>query len=185
MFAKIIKFVLKPLAGLLLAAAIAFSFLVAGVRLLGVELYTILSPSMEPNYHTGALIYVKETDPAELQVRDVITFRLDETTTATHRIIEVLHEDGLQFRTQGDANDIPDTNPVDAADVIGTPVLHIPYLGYAASYVQNPPGLYAAIAIFAAIVFIVLIVDILDGVYNPKTDKKAKADNSNRKETEA
>ena len=36
--------------------------LLVGVRLIGLQPYTVLSGSMEPVYHTGSLIYVKEAD---------------------------------------------------------------------------------------------------------------------------
>ena len=71
---------------------------------------------------------------------------LNEDTVATHRIIEILpdEEDSsvLRFRTQGDANDAPDGTPVHYKNVIGKPVFSVPYLGYFANFVQNPPGLF-------------------------------------------
>lgn len=178
MFSRVVKYVLKPITTLLVVLAVVFAILVVGVRLLGVEIYVVLSPSMEPVYSTGTLLYVKEADPDELQVGDIITFRLNDNMTATHRIIEVLEEEPLKFRTQGDANDIADTEPVQAANVIGKPVFSLPYLGYAASYIQKPPGSYAAIAISAAIVFLVLIVDLLE---NLAKDKEAKANTTQPK----
>ena len=47
---------------------IVFAFLLVGVRLFGLEPYTVLSGSMEPEYHVGSLIYVKDTSVAELEV---------------------------------------------------------------------------------------------------------------------
>lgn len=170
MLSRIVKYILKPITTLLVVVTVVFAILVVGVRLLGVEIYVVLSPSMEPVYPTGTLLYVKEADPDELQVGDIITFRLYDIT-ATHRIIEVLEEEPLKFRTQGDANDIADTEPVPAANIIGKPVFSLPYLGYAASYIQKPPGSYAAIAISAAIVFLVLIVDLLDNLAKAKEAK--------------
>ena len=78
------------LIGLVLLLAVAL----VGARLIGLDIYVVLSGSMEPEYQTGSVIYVKEADPEELEVRDVITFRLDEDTIATHRIIEITEIDG-------------------------------------------------------------------------------------------
>lgn len=41
-----------------------------GVRLVGLTPYTVLSGSMEPTYHVGSLIYVKDVDPSEIRVGD-------------------------------------------------------------------------------------------------------------------
>ncbi len=50
----------------------------------------MLSGSMELTYHVGALIYVKEVDPSEIQVGDAITFLPSEDTVATHRVVEIV-----------------------------------------------------------------------------------------------
>lgn len=160
--------ILKVISSVLVAVVVLLAILLVGVRLFGLQVYTVLSGSMEPTYHTGSLIYVKEVDPADLKVRDVITFRLTEQTTATHRIIEVIPDDEnsnhIQFRTQGDANEIADGgDPIEGSDVLGTPVFTIPYLGYVASYIQNPPGMYVAIAVSAAILLLIVITDFLTG----------------------
>lgn len=137
-----------------------------GVRLVGLNTYVVLSGSMEPTYHTGSLLYVKSVDPQDLRVGDPITFMLNEDTVATHRIIEILpdEEDSsvLRFRTQGDANDAPDGTPVHYKNVIGKPVFSVPYLGYFANFVQNPPGLYFAIGFAVVLVLLVFLPDLLD-----------------------
>lgn len=184
MLGRFIRYVFKPIVTALMILAIAFAFFTSGIRIFNLQLYTVLSPSMEPIYHPGTLLYLKEVDPATLQVGDIITFRVDDTTTATHRIIEVINDDGLRFRTKGDVNEIPDTNPVKPEALLGVPAFHIHYLGYAAAYVQDPPGSYVALSAYAAIVFLVIIADTLDNHFNKK-DKKPKADTTNRKETEA
>lgn len=134
--------------------------------LVGLNTYVVLSGSMEPTYHTGSLLYVKSVDPQDLRVGDPITFMLNEDTVATHRIIEILpdEEDSsvLRFRTQGDANDAPDGTPVHYKNVIGKPVFSVPYLGYFANFVQNPPGLYFAIGFAVVLVLLVFLPDLLD-----------------------
>ena len=74
----------------LVVAAVLLAAALAGVRLLGFQVFTVLSGSMEPEYPVGSLIYVKEVDYTQLKPRDVITFMLGENTIATHRITEVL-----------------------------------------------------------------------------------------------
>lgn len=150
----------------LVALVVLLAVALVGVRLVGLNTYVVLSGSMEPTYHTGSLLYVKRVDPQDLRVGDPITFMLNEDTVATHRIIEILpdEEDSsvLRFRTQGDANDAPDGTPVHYKNVIGKPVFSVPYLGYFANFVQNPPGLYFAIGFAVVLVLLVFLPDLLD-----------------------
>ena len=164
---KIWNFVNGVLIGLIILLAVAL----VGVRPFGVELYVVLSGSMEPVYPTGSVIYVTETDIDALKVRDVITFRIGEDTTATHRIIEVLEVEGEKaFRTQGDANDVEDGSPILASQVIGSPIFMIPYLGYLVAYMQSTSGHYAMIAVAAFLLLMICLPDMILG--EDQIDKK-------------
>jgi len=139
----------------LVALVVVLAVLLVGVRVVGLTPYVVLSGSMEPTYHVGSLIYVKEVDPADIQVGDPITFVMDENlTVATHRVIAI-SEDGEHFTTQGDANDAPDAVPVYYKNLVGTPVFTIPYLGYFSDWITNPPGMYLAGT--AAVILIILL----------------------------
>lgn len=164
----------------LIAVVALFALALVGVRLVGLAPYTVLSGSMEPTYHVGSLLYVKKVDYTTIQVGDPITFMLDEDTVATHRVIEVVPdaEDAtvLRFRTKGDNNTIDDGNVgVHYKNVIGTPVFTIPYLGYVANYVQNPPGRYVSIAAAAILLLLVFLPDIFadDGKKKKPAEEKA------------
>lgn len=154
---------------------VLFAVLLVGARLFGLRVYTVLSGSMEPAYKVGALIYVKTVNADELKAGDVITFMLDEDTVATHRIVEVIPDENdpavLRFRTKGDANDAEDGGLVHCSNVIGTPVFTIPYLGYIASYIQNPPGTYVAISGGAVLLILVFLPNLFadDGARKGKT----------------
>lgn len=165
--------------GIVVALVVCLAILLVGVRLLGFQVYTVLSGSMEPTYHVGSLIYVKKVDYKELQVGDPITFMLNEDTVATHRIIEVLVDeedpDTIRYFTQGDANEVPDGSSVHYRNVIGKPVFTIPYLGYVAHYIQNPPGTYIAIAAAAVFLALVFIPDLLSD------DREKEKEESNKK----
>lgn len=156
----------------LVVAVVLLAIALAGVRLFGLQVYTVLSGSMEPAYHVGALLYDKKVDPAQLRPGDVITFMLDEETIVTHRIVEVVPDEEdpsvIRFRTKGDANAAEDGSLVHYKNVLGTPVFTIPKLGYFANFVQQPPGLYVAIAFGAVLVLLAFLPDLLDD------DKKKK-----------
>lgn len=150
---------------LLVAAVVLLAIALAGVRLFGLQVYTVLSGSMEPAYPVGALLYDKKVDPAQLRPGDVITFMLDEDTIVTHRIVEVVPDEEdpsvIRFRTKGDANAAEDGSLVHYKNVLGTPVFTIPKLGYFANFVQQPPGLYVAIAFGAVLVLLAFLPDLL------------------------
>ena len=50
-----------------------------GSRLLGYQVFNVISGSMEPEYSVGDLIYVKDVKPNEIQVGMPITFVTDHT----------------------------------------------------------------------------------------------------------
>ena len=161
----------------LVALVVILAVLLVGVRLVGLQVYTVLSGSMEPTYQTGALIYVKNVDYKSLTVGDVITFMLDEDTIATHRIVEVVPDpdepETIRYRTKGDANDAADGSLVHYKNVIGSPVFSIPKMGYFANYIQNPPGMYIAISAGAIILLLVFLPDLFADD-EPKKPKKKK-----------
>ena len=171
------KKVWNAITTILVILVVLLAIALAGVRLFGLQVYTVLSGSMEPTYHVGALIYDKKVDPMDLKAGDVITFMLDEDTIATHRIVEVVpdEEDSsvIRFRTKGDANDAVDGSLVHYKNVLGTPVFTIPKLGYFANFVQQPPGLYVAVAFGVVLVLMAFLPDML-GDDKKNEDKKKK-----------
>ena len=162
---------------ILVALVVLLVIALVGVRLVGIKTYAVVSGSMEPTYPTGSLLYVKSIDIKELKVGDAITFMADEDTVATHRIIEIIpdEEDSsvLRFRTQGDANETADGTPVHYKNIIGKPVFAIPYLGYFAHFVQNPPGLYLAIGFAVVLVLLVFLPDMLEDDEGKNKKKKS------------
>ena len=159
-----LKKIWDVITSVLVGMVVVLAVLLVGARVIGLQVFTVLSGSMEPTYHTGSLIYVKEVDAFELEAGQVITFMLNEDTVATHRIVEVVPDaedsEVVRFRTKGDANDTEDGTLVHYKNVIGTPVFTIPYFGYVANYIQNPPGMYVAIAAGAFILMLSFIPDL-------------------------
>ena len=161
---KTVKKIWNWLTTILVVLVVILAILLVGARLVGLQVFTVLSGSMEPTYHVGSLIYVKKVDPFQLKSGDVITFMLDEDTVATHRVVEVVQDEEdasvIRFRTKGDANEAEDGSLVHYRNVIGTPVFTIPKLGYLANYIQHPPGTYVAISAGAILLLLVFIPDL-------------------------
>ena len=139
--------------GTILVAAIAVCAVVlVGLRLAGFRTFTVMSGSMEPEYPVGAMIYVRPVDYRSLNVGDVISYVAnDEKTVVTHRIaeIEIDKNDAnvWRFKTKGDGNAVADSKLVHYKNVLGTPVIVLPYIGYFAHNIQQPPGVYIALVV--------------------------------------
>lgn len=172
-----VKKVWNVVSTVLVALVVLLALLLVGARVFGLQVYTVLSGSMEPTYHTGSLIYVKKVDPYTIQEGQPITFMLDQNTVATHRVVGIVQDDEdptvIRFRTKGDANEAEDGSLVHYKNVIGTPVFSIPYLGYVANYIQHPPGMYVAISAGAVLLLLVFLPDIF-GDDDPKGKDKAR-----------
>lgn len=104
--------------------------------------YVVLSGSMEPSISPGDAVVVKDVAPTSIESGTVITFvRSEGETPITHRAVEVLdREDGLAFRTAGDANEGPDPEPVPAENVTGEVWFVIPYVGHVVLFANTPTG---------------------------------------------
>ena len=161
---KTIKRIWNWVSGVLVGVVVLLAIALVGVRLIGLKPFVVLSGSMRPTYEVGSLIYVKSVDYKELEVGDPITYMISQDTVVTHRIIEVLVDEEdpetIRYFTKGDANDVPDGSSVHYRNIIGKPVFSIPYLGYLANYIQNPPGMYVAMSAGAILVLLVFLPDV-------------------------
>lgn len=168
-----IKKIWDLIGALIVAAAVVLAAATAGMKLIGFDMYIVLSGSMEPQYPVGAVIYVNEADLDSLAPGDVITFQLAEHTIATHRIVEIRNDDGVvRYVTKGDANEHPDAETVAPEQIIGVPKFSIPMLGHLISYIRKPPGFYMAISASALMLLLVILPDII--FENTETDDPQK-----------
>lgn len=107
-----------------------------------------MSGDREGHIEVGDLIFVGPANPGELEAGDVIAY-MEGKIVVTHRIIEVqAAEDGSRlFRTQGDANNSPDTEPVKEENLVGIYKSRIPKVGDFALFLQTPLGMLVFIGI--------------------------------------
>lgn len=150
----------------LVSVVILLAVALVGIRLIGFQPFAVLSGSMEPQYHVGSLIYVKSVDYRQIEPGDVITYMLDEDTVSTHRVVGIVPDEEdptvLRYRTKGDANENEDGTLVHYKNIIGCPVeFSIPKLGYVASYISSPPGMYVAMGCAALLILLVFLPDLL------------------------
>lgn len=122
--------------------------------------FIVLSGSMEDTIMPGDLILTKEIDALELKEGDVISFRTNKYTVVTHRIINIVDEEGeRKYYTKGDNNDTADINPVCNNQIEGIYRYRIPKLGEIALNLQKPVVIVICIALPLIIVLIAQFAD--------------------------
>ncbi len=108
--------------------------------LFGNRLYVVDSGSMEPTLPLNSLILVNEKNPDLIEKGDILTYDVSSDARVTHRVIDV-GENNDYFITQGDANNVEDSAPVERENVIGVVRFTIPYIGYAFRFLSSTPGI--------------------------------------------
>lgn len=119
----------------------------------------ILGTSMEPALSAGNLILIKEANPADVKVGDIIVFTIPQAVQdaynyppiVAHRVIKINTERGVTFRTKGD-NTGEDPFTVRAQDLKGTVSSQVPYAGFPLLFFQSRQGLIflvVALTLFA------------------------------------
>jgi len=91
----------------------------------GYSISRVVTGSMEPTIHKGAILISKKQDISTIKVNDVICFRTDDKilgrATITHRVINVFTtpDGNTVLQTKGDANPTADPSPVSSRQLIG------------------------------------------------------------------
>lgn len=174
---------LKKICGILSGIILLVLAVLAGLliipKLMGYEEMAVLTGSMEPNYPVGSLIFVKEVDPNQLEVGDVITYRLDSDTVVTHRIVEINKEEQT-VTTKGDANNSNDGSPIPYSEIVGKAHFKIPYLGYVSMNIKTPKGIMTICGVLIAIILLTFLPEI----FSPEDEAEQKEKTKRRKRKE-
>ena len=119
-------------------------------------LYTIISPSMEPNIKVYDAVFVIKKDVDKLVTGDIITFYstnpLYGGRPITHRIVERLASG--EFVVKGDANEEADPETVPSENIIGKVIIKAPGLGKLQFFVASKSGWLIAIIIPALAIIV-------------------------------
>jgi signal peptidase len=169
--------------GMLLVIIVLLTFSLVRVRMVGGppsvaghQMYIVLSGSMSPAFDAGSLVFVKPVAVGEIQEGDVVTFRNlgDGEVVVTHRVIAVEEtEEGIAFRTKGDANNVEDPDLLPAGNVIGKVIFALPYMGYLMNYSQTKSGILTFVFIPAGLLLIFGSINLYKGM---KALEKGKED---------
>lgn len=120
----------KRIGKLILIMVILFCIPLTIPKVLGYQVYHVISGSMQPSIPINSVVYVEKKEAAEIQKGDIIAFYSvsDSGAIITHRVVKNQVVSG-QFVTKGDANNKEDIAPVPYEYVIGKAVFSIPLLG--------------------------------------------------------
>ena len=135
---------LANIVGAIVLLAIVAPFLVIALpQLAGAsESHVVLSDSMRPTFESGDVILIEDVDPETVEEGDVITYADGSGELTTHRVVDVVEEDGqLYFRTKGDANEDHDSDLVSAGAVEGRHAYTLPYLGHVVLFASSRLGI--------------------------------------------
>lgn len=151
-FELILSSLFSVLGTIMLLAVIITALPLTVPRLLGYQVYNIVSGSMEPAIPMGSVIYVASAIPEEVEEGEVIAFWSGESVIA-HRVVENRFVVG-DFVTRGDANAREDMNAVPYSDLIGVVAYHIPFIGKAlAMYASRFGKLYVLLVAVYGVIF--------------------------------
>lgn len=128
----------RVLGTLILLAVILSSLPLTLPRLLGMEVYSVLSGSMEPEIPVGSVVYTAPVEPEEVEAGDVIAFDSG-GSIVVHRVKENRFVVG-EFVTKGDANAIDDFRTVPYGALLGRVERHFPLVGRLLFIYASPVG---------------------------------------------
>lgn len=95
----------------------------------------VISDSMAPTIRAGDVLWIRPISGPITPGR-IVSYN-EQGKLITHRVVAV---EGDTLITKGDNNQEVDPWRVSTADVIGSPVLRIPYLGYLIVLIKKPVG---------------------------------------------
>jgi signal peptidase len=167
---KIIFIILDVLSVVIIVCAVGVLLTVLLTRsdkapsIMGYSVFRVMTGSMEPTIPVNSLIVTHETDPAELEPGDIITFYsgdpLLDGAVNTHRIVSVSQVgEKYTFVTRGDANNVDDSYQTEQSDVIGQVVFVSCFLGALVRLLSNP-------LIFIPIILLPLVMMLVRNLWN-------------------
>lgn len=170
------KRVFQWLATLLLVVVILACVAIFIVPHFGWRIDVVYGGSMEPSIHLGSLVTIKPVEPQDISVGDVITYSsgTESGMVITHRVIEVIDDGSLSFRTQGDANEDPDAYAVPSQNIVGRVWFSVPYVGYALDFIKKPLGFGLLIGIPAAIIIGMELKNIVNAISDMRQKRRMK-----------
>jgi signal peptidase I len=144
----------------LVAGAAGVIVLLAG-HLLGWSALVVRSGSMEPAVPVGSLVVARPAAPGDLHLRDIVAVPRElrgRHVLVLHRVVVLTERDGQrQAQLRGDANPVPDPEPVVLDRPVARSVVVVPLAGYAVAAARVALTPSRAVLVLAGALGLVLI----------------------------
>lgn len=129
--------------------------------ILGYKILQVMSGSMSGEFETEDTIIIRQIkNESEIKIGDIITFKVDENTLVTHRVVEIVkNENDAEYVTKGDANNSVDTQKVKFKDIEGKYLFKTIILGKIIKIIQSPIGINFVLILPLLIIAIIVIND--------------------------
>jgi signal peptidase len=133
--------------------------------------YTVLSGSMEPTIAPGDVVIVNSVGTERIEEGEIVTYRLaGSDVPTTHRVVGVERTDeGVTFRTKGDANEDVDPSRVPADALVGEVMFVIPHVGYVTRFADSRLGFVVMVGVPFALLVLNELVNVATAATSPAT----------------
>ena len=153
----------------------------------GYRIYTVITPSMYPEYRVGDILVSKETEPEEVKVGDNVVYLGEEDDfkdkIVTHKVISIRKdkETGkINFITKG-LNNIIEDPEIDEDQLYGVVVYKTLFLSFISRIMTSMVGCFAIFAIVMLVVSVQIVINIFfdgDDEDDEEDNGKPQGDNS-------
>lgn len=151
-------------------------------HLFGYMPMAVESDSMKPTFKQGDLIICKEIDDySTIKENDVITFWTTiqgQRVKNTHRIVEVLNDDGnVKYVTKGDNNSVKDDDVISQGAIIGKwTEVKLPVIGKIMDFLRTKTGFFICIVLPMAIFFLFELYKFIATIIEAKRPEPVEVD---------
>ena len=167
---KIIYNLLKGIVTIILLLALAVIIIQRvtnnELALGGYRIYTVVTPSMTPEYKIGDILISKEVDPNEIEIGDDVVYLGKEgdfeEKIVTHRVIRISKDketNKLKFVTKGINNIIEDPE-INEDQLYGTIAHKTIFLSFISRIMTSMVGSFVVFAIITLFVSIQIVINI-------------------------
>ncbi len=143
LIAKLLSWVISTI----LISVLGFLFLLKSHNNFSMS-FVVRTGSMQPTLPVGSLVITQRAQA--YNIGDIITFKRH-TVLVTHRIVRQMDK---RFITQGDANNVVDSEPVALQDIVGKVRISLPFAGKILLFIKTPLGFMVAILAPALLIII-------------------------------
>jgi len=131
-------------------------WLVVGSSFFGYHLVVSQGSSMEPLLRNGDALWLKQVNPSQVKVGDIVTLQHPNEGWITHRLIKVqsLPQEGYLLVTKGDANWFTEEWEISADGTVEVLLARVHFAGYVLDFFDSILGIALLIGVVVTLLAI-------------------------------